>query len=83
MDSGRILVEGSPEALVAEHVSNDIVETDHTPDVVSCLDRLGPPTGFSDMVRVYTDKPREVALDSSRMQPGKSLPGGSRDVFLS
>ena len=86
MDSGRILVEGSPEALVAEHVSNDIVETDHTPDVVSCLDRLGSTYEvFGDMVQVYTDKPREVARQLfEECNPGKVFArrGSLEDVFL-
>lgn len=86
MDSGRILVEGSPEALVAEHVSNDIVETDHTPDVVSCLDRLGAHYEvFGDMVQVYTDKPREVARQLfEECNPGKVFArrGSLEDVFL-
>jgi lipooligosaccharide transport system ATP-binding protein len=86
MDSGRILVVGSPEALVAEHVSNDIVETEHTPDVVSCLDRLAAHYEvFGDMVQVYTDKPREVARQLfEECNPGKVFArrGSLEDVFL-
>jgi lipooligosaccharide transport system ATP-binding protein len=86
MDNGRILVEGSPEALVAEYVSNDIVETEHTPEVVSCLDRIQAHYEvFGDMVQVYTDQPREVARQLfESCNPGKVFArrGSLEDVFL-
>jgi lipooligosaccharide transport system ATP-binding protein len=86
MDNGRILVEGSPEALVAEYASNDIVETEHTPEVVSCLDRIQAHYEvFGDMVQVYTDQPREVARQLfESCNPGRVFArrGSLEDVFL-
>jgi len=86
MDNGRILVEGSPEALVAEYVGNDIVETEHTPEVMACLDRISAHYEvFGDMVQVFTDRPREVARELfESCNPGRvfARPGSLEDVFL-
>jgi lipooligosaccharide transport system ATP-binding protein len=62
MDRGKILVEGSPADLISRYVGNDIVEAEHTPEVVSCLEEMGARFEiYGDMVQVLTDQPREVA----------------------
>lgn len=62
MDGGKILVEGRPQDLVSRFVGSDIVEAEHTPEVLACLDGMGVRYEvFGDMVQVLTDQPREVA----------------------
>jgi len=62
MDRGKILVEGRPPDLISRYVGNDIVEAEHTPEVVTCLEEMGARFEvFGDMVQVITDQPREVA----------------------
>jgi lipooligosaccharide transport system ATP-binding protein len=62
MDRGKILVEGRPSDLISRYVGNDIVEAEHTPEVVACLEEMGARFEvFGDMVQVLTDQPREVA----------------------
>jgi lipooligosaccharide transport system ATP-binding protein len=86
MDGGKILIEGSPQDLVEEHISNDIVETENTPEVIACLEQMQASYEvFGDMVQVFTDNPREVArqlFDSCN--PGRVFArrGTLEDVFL-
>ncbi|HUU76364.1 MAG TPA: ABC transporter ATP-binding protein [Methanoregulaceae archaeon] len=86
MDSGKILVEGSPSALVSKYVTSDIVETENSPEVIGCLDEIGAMYEvFGDMVQVFTENPREVAkklFDSCN--PGRVFArrGSLEDVFL-
>jgi lipooligosaccharide transport system ATP-binding protein len=62
MDRGKILVEGRPSDLISRYVGNDIVEAEHTPEVIACLEEMGARFEvFGDMVQVLTDQPREVA----------------------
>jgi len=62
MDRGKILVEGRPSDLISRYVGNDIVEAEHTPEVIACLEEMGAKFEvFGDMVQVLTDQPREVA----------------------
>jgi lipooligosaccharide transport system ATP-binding protein len=62
MDSGSILVEGSPAELVAQYIGSDIVEAENKPEVILCLDRMGARYEVAgDLVEVMTDQPREVA----------------------
>jgi lipooligosaccharide transport system ATP-binding protein len=86
MDEGKILIEGSPQDLVEGYVSRDIVETENTPEVISCLDRMGEHYEvFGDMVQVFTDQPREVARQLfESCNPGRVFVrrGTLEDVFL-
>jgi ABC-type multidrug transport system, ATPase component len=62
MDNGKILVNGSPGELVGSNVGTDIVEVEHTPDVIACLEAMNAHYEvFGDIVQVITGKPREVA----------------------
>jgi lipooligosaccharide transport system ATP-binding protein len=62
MNNGAILVEGSPADLVRDHVGSGIVEAEHSPGVVACLDEMGIPYEVAgDLVQVVTDNPRMVA----------------------
>jgi len=87
MDQGKILVEGTPADLVRQHAGAEIVEVDHSPDVVSCLEEMGVRFEvFGDMVQVFSDHPKEVATRLlSTCNPGKVFVrrGSLEDVFLS
>jgi len=87
MDQGKILVEGTPADLVRQHAGAEIVEVDHSPDVVSCLEKMGVRFEvFGDIVQVFSDHPKEVATRLlSTCNPGKVFVrrGSLEDVFLS
>jgi lipooligosaccharide transport system ATP-binding protein len=86
MDGGKILIEGSPQDLVAAHIGSDIVETENTPEAIACLDQMKARYEvFGDMVQVFTDHPREVARQLfESCNPGRVLArrGTLEDVFL-
>ena len=86
MDEGKILVEGSPGDLVANYVGSDILEVDHTPPVIACLDAMNAQYEiFGDIVQVHTARPREVAKELfDRCNPGRvfARPASLEDVFL-
>jgi len=61
MDFGRILVDGKPDALVSEYIGTDIVDAEHNPRVIACLNRMGAKYDvWGDTVRVYTAHPQDV-----------------------
>ena len=86
MDEGKILVEGSPGDLVANYVGSDILEVEHTPPVIACLDAMNAQYQiFGDIVQVHTAQPREVAKELfDRCNPGRvfARPASLEDVFL-
>jgi len=86
MDEGKILVEGSPGDLVSNYVGSDILEVEHTPAVIACLDDLHEQYEiFGDIVQVHTTHPREVAKELfERCNPGRvfARPASLEDVFL-
>ena len=86
MDEGKILVEGSPGDLVANYVGSDILEVEHTPPVIACLDAMNAQYEiFGDIVQVHTAQPREVAKELfDRCNPGRvfARPASLEDVFL-
>jgi lipooligosaccharide transport system ATP-binding protein len=62
MNNGTILVEGSPSDLVRDHVGSGIVEAEHSPGVVACLNDMGIPYEVvGDLVQILTEDPRTVA----------------------
>ncbi len=64
MNDATILVEGSPSDLVRDHVGSGIVEAEHSPEVVACLQGMKIPYEVAgDMVQVATDNPRAVAQE--------------------
>jgi lipooligosaccharide transport system ATP-binding protein len=87
MDHGKILIEGTPAELVHQYAGEEVVEVDHTPEVVACLQEMGARYEvFGDMIEVFTDQPREVAKRLlSDCNPGRVFVrrGSLEDVFLS
>lgn len=86
MDRGKILVEGSPADLISRYVGSDIVEAEHTPEVISCLEEMGAQFEvYGDMVQIFTDRPRDVAKRLfETCNPGHVFArrGSLEDVFL-
>ncbi len=86
MDNGRILVEGKPADLIRDHVGSEIVETDNSPEVISCITDMGLPHEIAgDQVLVETGASRELAktlLDRCRTGRVIARPATLEDVFL-
>ncbi len=86
MDDGKILVEGSPQELVSRYVGGDILEVEHTPPVITCLDDMHARYEiFGDSIQVQTAHPREIAKELfERCNPGRvfARPASLEDVFL-
>jgi lipooligosaccharide transport system ATP-binding protein len=86
MDNGKILVEGTPQDLVLNYVGSDILEVEHTPPAIACLDTMNAQYEiFGDIIQVHTPHPREVAKELfERCTPGRvfARPASLEDVFL-
>ncbi|NLL10985.1 MAG: ABC transporter ATP-binding protein [Methanomicrobiales archaeon] len=86
MDHAKILVEGSPDALVRTFIGMDIVETDKSDQVTRYLDSINISYGTGgEMIQVRTDKPRELAdrlTEQFREIRIITRPGSLEDVFL-
>jgi lipooligosaccharide transport system ATP-binding protein len=86
MDNGKILVEGTPEELVKQHVGEEVVEVERTDEVVQCLSGLDIPYEiFGDIIQIATGSSRNVArILLEKCQPKKVLtrPATLEDVFL-
>ena len=86
MDNGKILVEGSPRDLVSKYVGTDILEVEHTPSVIACLEDMNIRYEiFGDIVHVHTDQTKDVAKELfERCSPGRvfARPASLEDVFL-
>ncbi|PWR73768.1 ABC transporter ATP-binding protein [Methanospirillum lacunae] len=86
MDHGKILVEGSPRDLIDTHIGMDIVEVEHTPEVVNCLNSLGIIfESVSETIQIRTKTPRQVAdqiLSECQGVRVVTRPASLEDVFL-
>ncbi|HDR72699.1 MAG TPA: ABC transporter ATP-binding protein [Methanoculleus sp.] len=86
IDNGEILVEGSPDDLIANYVGTDIVEAENTAGVIACLDDLDARYEvIGDMVQVFTDESRTVAAHLfEECDPGRVFARRAtlEDVFL-
>ncbi|MDG6256183.1 MAG: ATP-binding cassette domain-containing protein [Methanomicrobiaceae archaeon] len=86
IDNGKTLVEGSPDALIANYVGTDIVEAENTAGVIACLDDLDARYEIvGDMVQVFTDEPRALAGQLfEECNPGRVFARRAtlEDVFL-
>ncbi|MCQ8894654.1 MAG: ATP-binding cassette domain-containing protein [Methanolinea sp.] len=87
MDRGKILVEGKPADLVRRYAGDEVVETESTPEVISCLEEMGCRYEVhGDMVQAFSGQPKVLAkriLDTCN--PGRLFVrrGTLEDVFLS
>lgn len=86
MDNGRILVLGSPADLVKQHVGDEIVEVEHSIEIVTCLEKTGIRFEiFADTIQIVTASARDVARTLfEHCQPKKLItrPATLEDVFL-
>ncbi|HEX3000905.1 MAG TPA: ABC transporter ATP-binding protein [Methanoregula sp.] len=88
MDNGKILVEGTPEDLVREHVGQEIVEMESSDEVLTCLRELQAPfekTGDMVQIAADTDTARNIARTIlEKCRPGRMItrPATLEDVFL-
>lgn len=86
MDHGKILVEGSPEELVAQYASGHVVEAERTPEVLACLEKNRLSYELAgDMVELYTEEPQEVTrllLGECAKSGVTARPATLEDVFL-
>lgn len=86
MDTAKILVEGTPGALIKQYAGIEIVEAEHNNEVIGCLAEMGIRYDIvGDMVEIYAENAREVARALlTKCRPGKVLarPASLEDVFL-
>ena len=86
MDHGKILVEGSPADLVRQHVGEEVIETEKSEDVLSCLATHNISHEITgDTVQIATNSSREIAkILFNSCQPKKMItrPATLEDVFL-
>ena len=87
MDQGRIVAAGSPEALIAEHVSREVLEVRFPVEVNADLDSLGLRLErLTDRTLIYTDDGEATMreLVGSGRTPSSSLVrrASLEDVFL-
>ncbi|MGC8850186.1 MAG: ABC transporter ATP-binding protein, partial [Candidatus Bathyarchaeia archaeon] len=62
MDLGKIIVEGSPEELVKEHIGSEVVEVDGPPEAVACIYESGEIfEEFGGKFHVFSKEPEKLA----------------------
>ncbi len=86
MDTGKILVEGSPAELVRKYAGEEIVEAAASPEIIACLkeERVRFEV-FGDIIQVQTDDPQIVArilMERCRRERITVRRATLEDVFL-
>ena len=86
MDSGKILVEGSPAELVKKYAGEEIVEAAASPEIIACLkeERVRFEV-FGDIIQVQADDPQIVArilMERCRRERITVRRATLEDVFL-
>lgn len=86
MDNGKILVEGSPNDMIQEHIGPAIVETENDPSVISCLENYNANYEIlGDGIQIYTDNPQEITdhiLSECKLTSVTARASTLEDVFL-
>jgi len=86
MDNGKILVEGSPQSVIKEHISSGIVEAELSGKLIDCLDKNGEVYEvMGDHVHIYTDDPKRVSeylLQECILSQFSARAATLEDVFL-
>ena len=86
MDNGKILVEGSPEEMIREHIGSDIVETEDTDEIRTCLDKNNARYEvIGDMVQIYSNHPRRITdnlMNQCSLEKITARKATLEDVFL-
>ncbi|MDP2216592.1 MAG: ABC transporter ATP-binding protein [Methanolobus sp.] len=86
MDYGKILVEGSPAQVIEKYVGSGIVEAEHNPELIDCLEKKEANYEvIGDLVHIYTDNPKQIAeyltMECS-LSKLSARPATLEDVFL-
>jgi lipooligosaccharide transport system ATP-binding protein len=86
MDYGKILVEGSPAQVIEKYVGSGIVEAEHNPELIHCLEKKEANYEvIGDLVHIYTDNPKQIAeyltMECS-LTKLSARPATLEDVFL-
>lgn len=86
MDNGKILVEGSPRGVIEEFIGSDIIEAEHNPQLLECLEKRE--TSYEiigDIVHIYPDNAMELSeflLMECSLSKISARPATLEDVFL-
>ncbi|MBP2029899.1 lipooligosaccharide transport system ATP-binding protein [Methanohalophilus levihalophilus] len=61
MDNGKILVEGTPEDIIQENIGSDIVETEDSEEIRTCLENnKARYEVIGDIIQIYTSHPQMI-----------------------
>ncbi len=86
MDYGKILVEGSPAGVIKEYIGSDIIEAEHNPELMACLEKKEVNYEvIGDTVHIYPDKAMEMSeylLMECSLAKISARPATLEDVFL-
>jgi lipooligosaccharide transport system ATP-binding protein len=86
MDNGKILVEGSPRGVIDEFIGSDIIEAEHSPQLLECL--IKKEVNYEvigDIVHIYPDNAMELSeylLMECSLSKISARPATLEDVFL-
>lgn len=86
MDNGKILVEGSPRGVIDEFIGSDIIEAEHSPQLLECL--IKKEVNYEvigDIVHIYPDNAMELSeylLMECSLSKINARPATLEDVFL-
>ncbi len=86
MDNGKILVEGSPRGVIEEFIGSDIIEAEHSPQLLECLIKKEANYEIiGDLVHIYPDNAMELSeylLMECSLSKISARPATLEDVFL-
>ncbi|WP_406671416.1 ABC transporter ATP-binding protein [Methanolobus sp. ZRKC4] len=86
MDNGKILVEGSPRGVIEEFIGSDIIEAEHNPQLLECLEKKEASYEvIGDIVHIYPDNAMELSeflLMECSLSKISARPATLEDVFL-
>ncbi|WMW21896.1 ATP-binding cassette domain-containing protein [Methanolobus mangrovi] len=86
MDNGKILVEGSPRGVIEEFIGSDIIEAEHSQQLLDCLIKKEANYEIiGDIVQIYPDNAIELSeylLMECSLSKISARPATLEDVFL-
>lgn len=86
MDNGKILVEGTPEEIIREHIGSDIVETEDSDEIRNCLDNNNARYEvIGGIVQIYSNHPQMITdnlMNQCSLEKITARKATLEDVFL-
>ena len=88
MDSGKILAEDTPRALIEKHVARNVVETSNSSEVKACVMRHEPEAKLEvagEVLHIFTNRPKETLtylMDECKSESTTVRESTLEDVFL-